>query len=560
MQRKLAALLLGGAGLLVLPVAPAAGQTAGSSAPANPAGALTAAPAPGSSVDGASSGFALAIEPGQSAEQTLNVTNGTTDRRLAIRVVSVDGMRGNDGVTYADSATAQGSGTFVAPTVGVVVVEPGASIAVPFTVEVPRDVAAGDAFVAGVRVFAESATDLAGAPVAFDDVPTLTVPVAIAVPGAPTPLLAVTKVVAAEKDGATHLAVTVRNSGSIVTDAEGTVKAPGGELERELRVRVEPREEVTTLVEWQTIDVVRGADVAVELVYGDGDIATWVGVVAANPEPNATGPVPEATTASTATPTATGTTAGPGRGNLAGTILGLLILALMIAAAVWFLLELFRNRRPISVPIDPAAFPTLQVMMDPRHTDVLGALVTQVGALGGAIEHLADKIGVTVAIPTPLEPLSGTGRGHRPHASSRPRHAPNPEAPPPQPQPQEMAAATSSAFGSRPTHDDLSVQSREEIAGEINDAVAAARGTTTRTPVFIPPPMPDNWLDDEWTGREAAPPPLISPPPVVGPSGPAGSEPDNWPGPTPEALEAFFERRAGEDPDPFWSNDSPDGA
>jgi hypothetical protein len=414
MHRKFAAVLLGTCGLFACAAVPAAGQTAGSGAPA-----LQAEPAADSTVDAVGQ-YALSLGADEQVNQTLVVRNGTPDRRLTVRILPVDGTRGGDGVRFSSKATETGSGSWLTSTVGVVTLEPGAEASVPFSANAPPDAAPGDNVVAGLRVFAESAKSATGGSARVDDVPVIDVPVTIAVPGAPAPRLSVTSVTSAQKDGAPYLAVKVRNSGSVVTNASGTVKAPGGELTREINVRVEPREEITAMVEWQAIDIVHGADVVVELEYGEGDVATWAGIVPADPEAENIQPIPGEEAAEPTTPTTT--EAPKGKGSSTGTFVGYGILALMGVAAIWFIVEFAGgSRTPSTIAIDPASFPTLQVMMDPRHTDVLDALVTQVGALGGAIGTLAEAIGVTVAIPAPPPLLTPSGgRRHR----GRPRHAP----------------------------------------------------------------------------------------------------------------------------------------
>jgi len=555
MHRRLATLLLGAAGLLALSALPAAGQAAGTRALAAGEAGLSAAPAAGASVD-SEGAFALAIAPGEFVSQLLVVANETDDRRLTIRIVPVDGARGSDGVTYSSEATEQGSGSWLAPTVGVVNVEPGTFAEVPFTVEVPPDAAPGDSADAALRVFVESAADLNGAPAPFDDIATLHVPVTIAVPGAPEPRLAVTSVVAAEKGGSPHLAVTVRNAGSVVTEASGTVKAPGGQLSRDMHVRVEPRKEKTILVEWEAIDIVHGAEVAVELEYGTGDIATWVGVVPADPE-NETVP-PASTEADGETEPAPANAApgavAPASGNDsgAGTLIGIAILVMLVGAAVWFVVELVGGRKPASVPIDPAAFPNLRVTMDPRHTDVLDALVTQVGALGGAIGTLADKVGVTVAIPVP-PPTIGTTPGRKHRDPARPRHAPNEPAVVPisQRMSQRMATATGGMFvPPPPAHDVLPTPSRQEIA----EAIGSATEKMNRPPILVPPPMPDDWLADEWSAGGGPPrPPAKTPAPrrfLKRPPPPPPPDLAEWLGPDDAAVEAFFADAGGDDE--FW--------
>ncbi len=63
---------------------------------------------------------------------------------------------------------------------GVVVVEPNATASIDLTISAAADAASGDTSLAGVKVYAQSAELVAGGDSGIDDIPVLTVPVAVA--------------------------------------------------------------------------------------------------------------------------------------------------------------------------------------------------------------------------------------------------------------------------------------------------------------------------------------------------------------------------------------------
>jgi hypothetical protein len=544
MRRTLAALAISALGLLAGPAPVAARTNAHPFAPANP-GLLTATASPDSAKDDTGTGISVIIDPARTSTQTVVVTNGTTDRRLTLGIEPVDASRRSDGIHYATKATKNGAKSWLAVSTNVVVVEPNATASIDLTISAAADAASGDTALAGVKVYAQSADLVAGGDTGIDDIPVLTVPVARTIAGDPKPQLAVTEVRATTKDGATSLSITLYNAGSVATTATGTVKTPGNQVKRELSVDVPPRKDITKLVPWTEINSARGADVIVDLEYGDGDNASWSGNV--GPPPNTT-PV---TSAGIPDPDLSGGNAnatarnGGGGISLGTLLLVLLIVAIVLAAAFFFVSEMMRGRAPMSVAINTAEMPPLQVVMDDRHTEVLDALATQVGALGGAIGELAEKLGVSIAIPSPPRPLK-TPHHHK-SEPARPRHstpAPASVAPPIS----ERIAVTRARVTpvAMPPHENLPTPGPKAVQEAIVDAMEGLQ----KPPVFTPPRPSEEWLFDDI----AAPPPkLIAPPP-----------------PSDDPIEVFLARRAPARPpvlptvtskeqaeieDEFWSRD-----
>jgi hypothetical protein len=423
MQRRVAALLFGALVALLVLAAPAAAAPAGATgAPTAPSGARAAAVASSALGTTPATGFALTLDPGVSSTQALGITNQTPDQRLTVRVEPVDATRDTRGTTtYAVRATNDGTGSWVTAATNEVVLEPGTRANVALTVAVPDGAAAGDRAVAGLHVFVQRAQSTNDGAIASTTLPDRYVPVSVTVAGTPAAQLAITRVQAKQQGSQTFLAVTVRNSGALAATATGAAQSAGNSLRRPIEVSLQPRKERTLLLDWPAFDAARGADVEIELEYGDGDTASWIGNV---PAP-ADGSAP--TTVPSGAPT-TGGGAGNGAsssGNALGIVVAVVVALLVLGAGGWLVYELARSRGGAvqRMPIDIASLPPLQVQMDPAHTEVLNALVTQVGALGEVIERLADRVGMPVAVP-PGPPLltPSNRRRRRGHARPRPGH------------------------------------------------------------------------------------------------------------------------------------------
>jgi hypothetical protein len=158
------------------------------------------------------------------------------------------------------------------------------------------------------------------------------------------------------------------------------------------------------------------------------------------------------------------------------------------------------------VPIDVASLPALQIQMDPAHTEVLNALVTQVGALGNAVGHLADRVGVPIAVPPgpPLLTPTPSGRRRR-HGAPHVHHAAARDEP-------------------------VVVQQAPPPAAREFDDITSAMQT-------LPKPAPVarfEWVPDD--DRPAAAPSFIAPVPEADPGWPSDDE-----------IDAFVERRQARD-------------
>ncbi len=172
MNRRVTALLLGVAGVILASVTAAAAVPGSRSASASatrksatatvPNDAVTLAPAPGASAGALGQGLALTLDPGGSSRQDVVVGNTTTDLRLTVRLDAVDARAGDKGaVTFAKTGAGDGPASWLTLSDRVVVVEPGATAPVRVSIAVPSEASAGKAL-AGVRATVEDAVSTAG--------------------------------------------------------------------------------------------------------------------------------------------------------------------------------------------------------------------------------------------------------------------------------------------------------------------------------------------------------------------------------------------------------------
>jgi hypothetical protein len=427
-----------------------------------------------------------------------------------VRVEPVDASRTNTGARFAAGASANGTGSWVTASIGQLVLEPGATTNVPLTIAVPDDAAAGDRAVAGVHVFVTRADPVAGGAPAVDHLPARYVPVDVTVTGRPAAQLTITRVQAQQQGSRTFLAVTIRNAGAIAANAVGAAQGSGSTLRRAINVTVEAHKERKVLVDWPEVDSASGANVDIELDYGGGDTASWIGNVAPPAERNVSAP------GTGGAPTTSDDRAQPrsgGTGDLLRNALTLLVVALLLGAGGWLSVEVVRgrNRPPQRIPVDVASLPPLHVTMDPAHTEVLNALVTQVGALGAVIERLGDRVGVPVAVPPgpPLltPPARRRRRGHTrvPPSFDEPLVvAPAVVTPPAAPAQPAVRVVTrpAPAIVNRPEPAVPPVptpqQVHDEIVSATSDLVLDPPAATTPPAFIAPAPVDDDgWPSDE---------------------------------------------------------------
>lgn len=244
-----------------------------------------AEPAPTSSL-GDSGWYRLAAEPGARVEQAVRVRNIGSEP-VELRLAGVDATTGaRGGVSYGPADQAPVAvGSWVALSRDTLVVPPGASDTVPFTVTVPRDAPSGTSL-AGVAVWApaeehtSSADPSEGGASALVSVQTRRViAVELTLPGPNDPELVISGVRAVARPDGLHLEIDVGNEGQGLTTATGALRVPGAGVTNDLAVDTfVPRTTIAYPLKWEGTGDPQGQDATVELRYGDRT-ASWSGTI-----------------------------------------------------------------------------------------------------------------------------------------------------------------------------------------------------------------------------------------------------------------------------------------
>jgi hypothetical protein len=230
--------------------------------------------------------YRLAMEPGTRVEQAVSVRN-TAAAPVELRLAGVDAVTGaRGGVSYGPADQAPVTvGTWIELSRDSVVLQPGATEVVPFTVAVPADAPPGTSL-GGIAIWApadartSAADPSAGGAAALVSVQTRRViAVEVALPGPDDPELVIGGVRASARPDGLYLEVDVRNEGHGLTKATGALRVPAAAFSRDLTVDTfVPGTAIAYPVKWEGDGDPQGRDVTVELRYGDR-VATWSGTV-----------------------------------------------------------------------------------------------------------------------------------------------------------------------------------------------------------------------------------------------------------------------------------------
>jgi hypothetical protein len=276
------------------------------------------------------SGLAVTLDAGGSEEHDLVVSNHTANLRLTIKLTATDAT-GNLGLAAA---------SWLAFGDDAIQLDPHVAATVPMTIAVPHDTQPGSAL-AHVNATVESAVAAAdGSPVA--GTASGTFPVSVSVRGTPTAQIAIADVHRVDQGSRHQLAIVVRNFGDQGAKVDGHVRVAGDHPQLlPFHADLGARRDTTVDLEWNAPPVGAASDIAVDLEYGGGNIATWSSRLGGAPtdlSPRAGG----ATATPTTTPVAS-TTAAASSGTVTPAkpwwkrpyVTVLAILALL-GAALWF--------------------------------------------------------------------------------------------------------------------------------------------------------------------------------------------------------------------------------
>ncbi|HEV7524050.1 MAG TPA: hypothetical protein VGP92_03755 [Acidimicrobiia bacterium] len=342
-MRRLIALLVGATSVFVLAARPVAAE------PTAPAPGTTSAAVPADAIglslsQVSGSGLAVTLDPGASEEHDLVVSNHTANLRLTIKLTATDAT-GNLGtaaaswLTFGDDA---------------IQLDPHAATTVPMTIAVPHDTQPASAL-AHVNANVESAVAAAdGSPVA--GTANQTFPVSIAVRGTPTAQIAIADVHRVDQGSRHQLAVVLRNFGAQGAQVSGHVRVAGDKPQTlPFHANLEASRDTTVDIGWDAPPVGAASDIAVDLEYGGGNVASWSSRLGGAPTdlspPTSATPTSVGVTAAnpTTTSTAIASAATPWWKQPIVTILAILAL---LGAALWFVFEMrASSRRREWVPV-----------------------------------------------------------------------------------------------------------------------------------------------------------------------------------------------------------------
>jgi hypothetical protein len=263
MKRRIA-LVVGALMVLVLTAHPVAADPAAPAAtPTSAAPGAVPADALGLSIAALSTnGLAVTLDAGASEEHDVIVSNHTADLRLSVKLSATDAS-GNIGA---------GPASWLAFGDDVVQLEPHAAVTVPMTVAVPHDTQPAQAL-AHVVATVESASSAAdGSP--RNGTTRATFPVAITVRGTPTATIAIADV--HRDDDRKAVALVLRNYGNQGANVSGVVRVSGDRPQTlHFSANLPPTRDTTVDVPWDMPNKNKPVDVAVDVNYPGGNVASW---------------------------------------------------------------------------------------------------------------------------------------------------------------------------------------------------------------------------------------------------------------------------------------------
>jgi hypothetical protein len=393
MQRRIA-LVMGALAVLAAAARPVAAAPAAPGSTAAPLRSAVPANAVGLALaDVSTAGLAATLDAGGAEEHDLVVSNHTSDLRLTIRLTATD----------ATGKLGEGAASWLSFGDDAVQLDPRAATTVPMTIAVPNNTPPG-AVLAHVNAAIETAVAAVdGSP--REGTARRSLPVSITVRGTPTAQIAIADVHRVD-DGPRHqLAVVLRNYGVEGTQVKGTVRVLGGRPQTlKFDATLVPSRDTTLTLPWDPPAKDQPAELAIEVAYGRGDVATWSSTL---------GGPPVTLTPTTLTDTATvDETAGSGPGDATVTLTAakpwwkkgaapiLLVLAVALAAA-WFVVEMRRSGRRAPEMVLPHPYLMAPPGWAPGPNDATVELAKQLVALTEVIVRLATGTGSG----------SGTGSG-----------------------------------------------------------------------------------------------------------------------------------------------------
>lgn len=380
----------------------------------------------GSTGGGSGAGIALEVDPGASVKRSFVVTNRSTALRVTVHLAGVDAtVRSSGNVTYARNASTDGPGGWLTLSDVVTTLEPGAKVRVALTVTPPANATPGD-MTAGIVARVDQAAR-ASDNSSVNETAVVTLPVTIKIKGAPTALVSIASVTAVKADGHDYLGITFQNSGATANSMTGQVRVSGPHPRATpVHATIAPLTHTNVRVPFTMPNDAKAVPVSVSTTDARGDEATWSGDVGSSSRSAA--PASEAPRAHSTPRHASSTGASHGA-SLPPLALALVALG-FLAAAVWFGLEIRRNRagRRAVRAARPAPIAMSAAGPAPGDAAHMGAVATQLAALVDAIDRLVGRLG-EVTVPVAGTPVASPSPS--PSPSSEPVEGPVPRNPAP---------------------------------------------------------------------------------------------------------------------------------
>jgi hypothetical protein len=221
----------------------------------------------------------------------------------------------------------------------------------------------------------------------------VSLPIAITVKGTPSAQIAIADVHRVDETSRHELAVVLRNYGNDATHVTGGVRVAGDNPQTlPFDVTVAGSRDTTLRIPWKAPAHGATTDLAVEVHYGDGDLASWSSTLGAPPT-NLT-PSADAETVATTVPDSTGIAAmrqsisQPSKPWWKKSFVPVGVIVAVFLAAMWFALEIRRSRQRSNKTRSPQQLFVAAANSEPGSSDVTVELAKQLVALSDVIVRL----------------------------------------------------------------------------------------------------------------------------------------------------------------------------
>jgi hypothetical protein len=296
----------------------------------------------------AGSGLAVTLDPGASEEHDLVVSNHTANLRLTVKLDATD----------ATGNVSGGAASWLAFGDDEIQLDPHVATTVPMTIAVPHDTQPGSVL-AHVSATVESAASAAdGSPV--DGTATVVFPVSIVVSGTPSAQIAIADVHRVDQGSNHQLAVVLRNFGAQGAQVSGHVRVAGDTPQTlPFHADLAGGQDTTLDLGWHAPPVGTATDIAVDLEYGAGDVASWssqLGGAATNLSATSVPVAPPPTVSASDTLASATTTGSPSKPLWKQPLATMLAILMVLAAGSWFAFEMRSSRRRRDWAPQPARY------------------------------------------------------------------------------------------------------------------------------------------------------------------------------------------------------------